>query len=52
MCNGYIIPPPVPVAGDYNVLNTDYETYTAVYSCVGLFGLGHVEQVRHGFYLF
>jgi len=34
----------VPVVGDYNVLDTDYDTYTSVYSCVSLFGLGHVEQ--------
>ncbi|KAK7070464.1 hypothetical protein SK128_004980 [Halocaridina rubra] len=34
----------VPVSGSYNVLATDYETYTSVYSCVGILGIGHVEQ--------
>ncbi|KAG7159445.1 apolipoprotein D-like [Homarus americanus] len=34
----------VPVAGDYNVLATDYTTYTAVYSCNNFLNLGHVDQ--------
>ncbi|ROT69307.1 apolipoprotein D [Penaeus vannamei] len=34
----------VPVVGDYNVLDTDYEGYASVYSCQALLGLGHVEQ--------
>lgn len=40
------IPPffTVPVVGDYNVLDTDYEGYASVYSCQALLGLGHVEQ--------
>ncbi|CAL4144119.1 unnamed protein product, partial [Meganyctiphanes norvegica] len=33
----------VPVVGDYNVLDTDYETWTAVYSCGNLLGVS-VEQ--------
>ncbi|KAK4300684.1 hypothetical protein Pmani_027137 [Petrolisthes manimaculis] len=33
----------VPVAGDYNVLATDYTTYTSVFSCVNVLGF-HVEQ--------
>ena len=34
--------PVSPVAGDYEVLETDYESYAAVWSCVSL-GLFHQE---------
>ena len=33
-----------PVPGDYEVLETDYESYAVVWSCVSdLIGLAHVE---------
>lgn len=34
----------VPFVGDYNVLETDYVTYTSVFSCGPVPLLGHVEQ--------
>merc|ERR1712212_87246 len=33
----------VPVAGNYDVLDTDYTTYTSVYSCTQALGY-HIEQ--------
>jgi apolipoprotein D and lipocalin family protein len=35
--------PVSPVAGDYEVLETDYESYAAVWSCVNVLGLFHQE---------
>ncbi|KAK8396796.1 hypothetical protein O3P69_005035 [Scylla paramamosain] len=34
----------VPFVGKYDVLETDYETYTSVYSCVDFLGLGYMDQ--------
>ncbi|XP_045121927.1 apolipoprotein D-like [Portunus trituberculatus] len=34
----------VPFVGAYDVLETDYETYTSVYSCVDFLGLGYMDQ--------
>ncbi|XP_066987843.1 apolipoprotein D-like [Macrobrachium rosenbergii] len=34
----------VPFTGSYNVLDTDYENYTTVYSCQNFLGLGHMDQ--------
>ena len=39
-----VIFPFSPVPGDYEVLDTDYENYACVYSCVpDLIGLFHTE---------
>ncbi|XP_050732470.1 apolipoprotein D-like [Eriocheir sinensis] len=34
----------VPFAGSYNVLGTDYVTYTSVYSCLDVLGGRHIDQ--------
>ncbi|XP_068208875.1 apolipoprotein D-like [Palaemon carinicauda] len=34
----------VPFAGRYEVLETDYETYASVYSCLEILGIGHINQ--------
>lgn len=36
--------PTVPFTGVYDVLETDYETYSSVYSCVNLIGDRRMEQ--------
>ncbi|XP_064104633.1 apolipoprotein D-like [Macrobrachium nipponense] len=34
----------VPFVGTYNVLDTDYDSYAAVYSCQEFLGVGHIDQ--------